>query len=94
MPFQVKTRRKPLTKRNFRVAAYNAGFDSDNQYSATYDDAIQTLVDRLMILLGECHVVGINEISPKAWKKVLTKLPEFITGIDFGYHDAVLWHPL
>ena len=50
----------PPTTRNFKVATYNAGIDSDEHFSATHDAAIQTLADRLTILLGDCHVVCIN----------------------------------
>ena len=32
-------------------------------FSASHDKAIQTLANRLTILLGDCHVVCMNEIS-------------------------------
>ena len=56
--------------------------------------ALGTLSDRLAILLSTSHVVGVNEISPQQLDGVKPLLSEHIASQTFGFHDAVLWHPL
>ena len=54
------------------------------------------MADRLTILLGDSHVVCMNEISPFHWEKLKPLLPTTVIGWQCGYHvdDALLWYPL
>ena len=54
----------PPTLECFMVTSYNAGMDAKTSHSATYEEAIRTLADRLTILMSTAHVVCVNELNP------------------------------
>ncbi|MCP4240169.1 MAG: hypothetical protein GY772_06370 [bacterium] len=84
----------PARAANFRVATWNCGMPNEDSFKTQPLRAREQLCHRLLALLKQVHVLGVNELH-RVWfdEARPTSLHDKFgyAGFHFGTGDAVIW---